>query len=99
MKGYIYSLHGKTEKDIFYIGATVNPTERIKYHRTNFPRYLYGCHPKLSIIEEVDFTDKEELNSLERYWIHQFWCWGFNLVNRQLCFGKDIRHIAAMLDI
>lgn len=91
MTGYIYSLHGKTELDMFYIGSTVNPLGRQKAHRTNFPYYLRDCYPTLSIIEEVEFTTRKELVEIEGYWIQQFTAWGFKLVNYNLFYGFDVR--------
>jgi hypothetical protein len=91
MIGYIYTLHGKTENDIFYVGATTNPKKRHYAHRVNFPYYKYDCDVTLSIIEEVSGDDFYLLRRLEAYWMHQFIAWGFALVNYQLSLGFDLR--------
>jgi predicted GIY-YIG superfamily endonuclease len=90
MIGYIYSLHGKTESDIFYIGATINPKQRQYAHRVSFPYYKYDCYITLSIIEEVDNDRFWELKLLEAYWIQQFRAWGFKLINRELYYGFNL---------
>jgi len=95
MTGYIYSLHGKTEKDIFYIGSTINPIKRQKAHRTNFPYYKYDCVVTLSIIEELDEDRLWELSKLEAFWVQQFIAWGFKLVNYHLFYGFNVRKLAA----
>lgn len=95
MIGYIYSLHGKTEIDVFYVGKTFNPANRAIANRTNYPYYVYDCHVTLSIIEEIEVSDKKELNKHEAYWIQQFVNWGFKLVNYKLHYGKNIRLLEA----
>lgn len=89
MTGYVYSLIEKN--DIFYIGCTINPTERLKQHNLNF-KYceidgIYSLKKKfkgvsMEIIEEIEFTEYVELFKLENYWIHQFIAWGFELINK-----------------
>lgn len=88
MKGYIYNL---MDKDIFYVGCTINPTERLKNHNLRFKYYETNggmCYLKknfkgvsMEIIEEIEFEDYKELFKLETYWIHQFIAWGFDLIN------------------
>lgn len=92
MKGYIYCLWDKNENDIFYIGATVNPKNRLIGHRSsNIEYYInennnYSSRKKdrnvnMSIIDEIEFKERKELGAVEDYWIHQFMAWGFTLQN------------------
>lgn len=99
MKGYIYSLHAKSENDIVYIGATFNPIGRQTAHRNNFPYYWYDCYLTMSIIEEVEVKDRRELLNCEAYWIQQFFAWGFKLRNYILYFGVDVRRENAINEV
>ena len=99
MTGYIYTLHGKTENDIFYVGATTNPKQRQSSHRVNFPYSKYGCHITLSILEEVSKEDFYLLRRIEAYWIQQFIAWGFYLENYQLHYGFDVKILANYIEI
>lgn len=93
MIGYVYCLYDKDENDIFYVGSSINPRIRLRTHnerRTDYDcmtpeirfvikeRTTYGAH----IMDEIEFTDTDELVRLEIYWIHQLRQWGFNLKNR-----------------
>lgn len=87
MIGYIYALWGETEKDIFYIGSTVNVKARISEHSFwNRFRKEDETLPNLnySIIEEANYEDKNDLLLSEIYWIEQFRQWGFSLKNQTL---------------
>lgn len=102
-KGYVYYLWDKDEKDIFYVGSTINPEKRLKAHNEvrsiyDFnkeeyiqikPRTAYG----MSILEEIDFSQREELLKLEVYWIQQISCWGFTLKNDFYYRGKKAHPI------
>lgn len=95
MIGYIYALYDKDENDIFYIGSSLNPAMRSVYHRTHDVEYIWDekeddyvrCRKSdnnfnFLIIDEINFSDRNQLFSMEIYWIHQFATWGFNLRNR-----------------
>lgn len=100
MTGYIYGLYkNNDENDIFYIGATINPSARIIAHRCTFPFYIFNSRIELVIIEEFEFENKKDLNLLEAYWIQQFVAWGFSLKNYNLHYGKDVRLIKKYIEI
>lgn len=90
MKGYVYALASKQEDKIYYIGSSINPqlrlTQHMCYYRIMDEKTLdYIPSDKkdfiLSIIEELDFTERKELLDAEIFWIHQFYQWGFTLKN------------------
>lgn len=105
MTGYIYVMWDKDENDIFYVGSTINPRQRMKQHnfRVTVPRSsmpikaatFYGH----SIIEEVDFEYREELLKIEIYWIHQFSAWGYNIKNKLKYKHFDFSSKIVYLDI
>ncbi|MEJ7830937.1 MAG: GIY-YIG nuclease family protein [Segetibacter sp.] len=99
MKGYIYTLHGKTPLDIFYVGCTTNPKARKRNHVTNFPYYINDCWNTFSIVEEIEIKNRAELHKLERYYIQQFVAWGFKLVNYALCYGHNVRMLEGHIGI
>jgi hypothetical protein len=70
---YIYEL----SKDgiPFYIGKTINPSDRKGKHKRH---YKFGV--VLTIIDEIE-GDKSKWKPLESYWIEQYKCWGFSLIN------------------
>lgn len=90
MKGYIYNLWDSIETNIFYVGSTVNPKSRFYEHRRDLCKWddtkqmyvrQYKTSIGMSIIEEVDFSERDYLYSLEEYWIYQLKAWGFDLIN------------------
>lgn len=99
MKGYIYCLSTDDINDAFYIGATVNPANRVKAHRGNYPFYLNGFKVQLHIIDEVEVKNRKELSKVEMYWMQQFISWGFELENTSLGYGINIRLLKQYIDI
>lgn len=90
MKNYIYTLSDDNET-IRYIGKTKNPKKREKDH----VRFI-GCEKKRCFLDFWKIKMKKEnrkiyfdildetygdINCLEKYWISQFKCWGFDLLN------------------
>jgi hypothetical protein len=90
MKIYIYTLEHPETGEIRYVGKTKNPIDRFrshinssngkKSHKRSWIDKLKseGLYPIMSALDEVD---ESEWQYWERYWIHQFKCWGFNLLN------------------
>jgi len=99
MIGYIYSLHDKVETDIFYIGFTTNPKRRLIEHKRKYPFYKYGYDIHLLIIEDVEFSDIKEIMKIESYWIQQFLCWGFDLINTDKGYGFNLKLLQAYAQI
>lgn len=58
----------------FYVGKTKYPTKRKHKHYQ-----IYGNDIKLFILDEIE---DEYWKYWESYWIEQFKCWGFNLLNK-----------------
>jgi hypothetical protein len=93
MEFYIYTLTDPEDKIIKYVGKTKNLEKRLRGHMSNWSirqepwtrknKWLkYLKNKNLSpIIEILDIGDKNNIDSLERYWISQFKCWGFRLKN------------------
>lgn len=88
---FIYSLEDPETKEIRYIGKTVQKLEKRliahiyesnhkKNHKCNWINKLRkrGDNPKIKLI---DIVHEDEWEFWEMYWIEQFRCWGFNLVN------------------
>jgi hypothetical protein len=90
MKNYIYTLSDDSG-NIRYIGKTKNPKKREKEHI-----YFSGCERRRSLLDCWKIKMKKEkrkiyfeildetnydINFLEKYWISQFKCWNFNLLN------------------
>lgn len=89
----IYYLSHPITNEIRYVGKTVETlNERLRKHlQKKEISYRYnwiislkkkGLVPKINLIEECDICDWKWV---EKYWISQFRCWGFKLVN--LCDG------------
>lgn len=72
---YIYYL-SKNDNVPFYIGKTRNIKNRINEHRLR-----YGNNVELHIIDTCE-DNKKTWKFLESYWIEQFKCWGFVLLNK-----------------
>jgi hypothetical protein len=68
-----------------YIGKTINPDDRKKDHQYNFGKYI-----QYTIIDEIDSLDRKFWQPLETYWIQQFKCWGFNVLNIQENGGSGV---------
>ena len=90
MNIYIYTLECPIKNNIFYIGKTKNLKERYHSHCTPNKRkggklYAYLKYIKNNnlkpILNIIDSTDDINWSWLEQYWISQFKCWGFNLLN------------------
>lgn len=71
MKGYIYSIWDNNEEDIFYIGASTCPKTRLKQHINENRKKNKEDKKKfnLSILEEVDFLKRSELEDREIFWL------------------------------
>jgi hypothetical protein len=93
-KVYIYCLIDPTNNDIRYVGKTVNPKNRFKYHvnphitdtnkhKKNWINKLKvnNILPEMFILDEIDCYDKEWI-IYEEYWISQMKSWGFNILNK-----------------
>jgi hypothetical protein len=87
-KAFIYSLACPYTKKIKYIGKTTHSlSQRLNNHNTNANARVSRWAKKLftrkkkPIIEIIDVVNRSEVNYWERYWIHQFMAWGFNLLN------------------
>ena len=87
-KAFIYSLACPYTKKIKYVGKTIKPLhQRLNSHNTDanarvsrWAKKLFN-RKKKPIIEIIDSVNRSEVNYWERYWIHQFMAWGFNLLN------------------
>lgn len=88
MSTIIYTLSDETS--IRYIGKTKQIKKRYQSHINE--SYLLRTHKEKWInkvltnggtifIEPLEICDDSISNEIERYWISQFICWGFNLVN------------------
>lgn len=88
---FIYSLEDPETKEVRYIGKTIQKLEKRliahiyesnhkKNHKCNWINKLRkrGSNPKIKLI---DIVHEDEWEFWEMYWIEQFRCWGFNLVN------------------
>jgi hypothetical protein len=92
MKTKIYSLSHPITKEIRYIGKTTKKLKRrliehistgkknIKNHKESWICNICknNLKPEIELIEEVESNEWE---FWEKFWICQFKCWGFNLVN------------------
>ncbi len=77
----------ENEANVFYIGSSLNPNERLKSHKTNFG-YLTIMH----IVEEIEFENRDTLLYLERFWSDQFRQWGFDLKNKD-CYKRSLKSL------
>ena len=90
---YIYTLKDPTDGLIKYIGKTKDVEKRLKRHLSNWSlnsepwtrknkwlKWLKNSEMS-PIIEILDTGNENNINDLEKYWIAQFKCWGFNLKN------------------
>lgn len=87
---YIYTLTDPITFDIRYVGITARLKERYRQHicttfkhLTHTKAWIKGLKMKnlLPIMEVIEVTTEENCEWLEKYWISQFKCWGFNLTN------------------
>lgn len=92
MKTKIYALLHPTTQEIRYIGKTTkNLSERLREHiysgkkkKKNYKESWISnvsknnLKPEIVLIDEVENSEWE---FWEKYWICQFKCWGFDLVN------------------
>lgn len=88
MKSIIYTL--EDNNSIRYIGKTINLDKRYKSHiressslRTHKEKWINNVLSKGDKItmEILDICDEKDSSEIEIYWISQFKCWGFDLVN------------------
>lgn len=85
---YIYTI--SYGHNIRYVGKSNNPRRRLYQHineRSNRHKYNWlqsiigkGEKHKIEIIP-IDQVPEDEWEFWEQYWISQFKCWGFNLLN------------------
>ena len=102
-KAQIYILIDPRDNSPRYIGRTLQSLrERLGRHlndkavnkRTNWIKHLknLGLIPTIELLEECD---EANYVFLEKYWISQFKCWGFTLVNDTDggvgCLGKKMK--------
>lgn len=90
-KTIVYTLEDPRDNSIRYIGITSSLlSTRLSHHYTVLKGFNYKINwikklKKLNlkpIIKELDVCNSfEEALYFERYWIKQFKCWGFTLVN------------------
>lgn len=90
----IYTLADPDTGEVRYIGKTVKSLatrlsahihsyKRERNHRVHWIKsiVLSGKKPAIAYLDNCPWDESQEL---ERYWIQQFTCWGFNLVNSSL---------------
>jgi len=65
------------EPNKVYIGKTIDPQTRERTHKLRFGEGII-----FSIIDNVNSYQREEWEPLEAYWIEQFICWGFDVMNK-----------------
>jgi GIY-YIG catalytic domain len=88
MEIFIYTLSDPITNQILYCGKTLNLKERLRKHlneKYNFKKRNWilnlkemNLKPKMEILEICDYSNWE---IMEKYWISQLKCWGFNLYN------------------
>jgi len=76
---------------VFYVGATIQPLKsRLNGHLTESKKYNHSVlkyirenkiNPIIELVEECDYSNKNEFIRNEKYWIDQFRQWGFPLRN------------------
>jgi hypothetical protein len=77
MKTYIYLVENIRSDEEIYIGKTTNIDRRHQAHKQKWGNNIF-----FTIIDEIDSTQRGNWEPLESYWIEQFICWGFNLLNK-----------------
>jgi group I intron endonuclease len=91
---FIYTL--SDEKNIRYVGKTKHLNKRLSSHknesklkRTHKEKWINNVllNGGKIIMEILEICDDDIANETEIYWIGQFKCWGFDIVN--LTFGGD----------
>ena len=93
-KVFIYTITDPRTGDIRYIGKTVNVNYRLCRHKYSAKKSTKshkdawikgilnsGLSPVLDVIDECSEDDWKQT---EIYWIAQFKCWGFNLLNETI---------------
>lgn len=96
-RGIIYSLSDPISGHIRYVGKSTNPRIRYYSHLEQANRYLRKIEKEKSyklnwlkgllvknlfpILEVLEETSEDLLNSAEIYWMHQISAWGFSLTN------------------
>jgi hypothetical protein len=104
LTGYVYTLWNNDESDVFYVGATTNPSERLTAHKQRAKVWdisvkskvmPMGINYNMTIIEEIEFEieDRSQLYDAEKYWIGKFLSYGFKLKNKQLHNSIDLKNI------
>lgn len=87
----IYSMSHPLTKQVFYVGKTINLSNRAKEHNYNTTSErmcnMIKSIKKLGMVpifEELDYIVSDsyrEVEALENYWIDQVRQWGFTLLN------------------
>lgn len=86
---YIYLIencYGDPNK--VYIGKTKNPKSRKIDHKRK-----YGEKIEYTIIDQIESLSKKSWEPLETYWIQQFTCWGFNILNIKKIGGSGSEYL------
>lgn len=75
---YIYLIEN-IDNDLYkvYIGKTKNLKSRRNSHKRTYGEYI-----TYTVIDQIDSIDRNQWEPLESYWIRQFKCWDFNVVNQ-----------------
>lgn len=77
--GKIYTLRVPCTDNIIYVGCTSKTLqERLKGHQY---RLINGVETVIELVEE---TPAELAADAEYFWIQQFKCWGFELLNKEI---------------
>ncbi len=86
---YVYTLACPTTNDIKYVGSTVDLDQRLRQHLTSKQNPLIrqwvdsiGISPKIEVIDLMITDCRNDVFTLENFWIQQFEVWGFRLFNR-----------------
>lgn len=81
---YIYTLSDYNGIP-FYIGQTINIPVRLLAHKNK-----HGKETVFEVLEEIE-NEKQIKNETEKFWVEQFRQWGFNLKNKNLVLGVQIK--------
>ena len=105
---HIYTLSCPVTGYVKYVGLTVNPINRLNQHVSSSGRSVLikswvnelatsGNTPSLDVLETVsDLTSAKEI---EKYWIHQFATWGFDLLNTKHSLSRKRSTVENLADI
>jgi len=98
MIGYIYKIYDNTNGNIYYGSTKESVSRRMTKHRNNYKRYIIegkGNYTKsfdifrnmdysYSVVEKVEFNDKYELKTKERFYIENNECINKEIPNRTM---------------